>query len=114
MQPKPSFTGTANKMPSLLRNAYGHVTPDEWIKVVKTCKIIMSEDWERSVHFDSICNQKFVLNLQDFRISIKYEIIVGLNYENTNVMDVILLTAVTRVKLYFSNKFVYVYTVGHL
>ncbi|CAK1582081.1 unnamed protein product [Parnassius mnemosyne] len=55
---------TANKM-FLLNNACEHVTPNDWKKVVNKTRRIFTEDWQRDVRFDYLCDQELIINLED-------------------------------------------------
>ncbi|KAH9640369.1 hypothetical protein HF086_003055 [Spodoptera exigua] len=56
---------TANRMLQLLKTAVDNVSAEHWKKVVIKCRKLMEEDWERDVRFDNICEQEFIINLQD-------------------------------------------------
>lgn len=56
---------TANKMLTLLNNACEHVTPNDWKNVVTKTKETIQEDWKRDCNFDTICDQEFIINLQE-------------------------------------------------
>lgn len=53
-------------MLQLLKSAVDSVSAEEWKKVVTKCRKLMEEDWERDIQFDNICEQDFIINLQDF------------------------------------------------
>ncbi|CAK1580373.1 unnamed protein product [Parnassius mnemosyne] len=59
----PSFT--ANKIFNLLNNACEHVTSNDWKKVVDKTRRIITEDWQRDVRFDYLCDQELIINLED-------------------------------------------------
>lgn len=52
-------------MLDLLNNACKYVTPNDWKKVVDKTRRIITEDWQRDVQFDSICDQELIISLAD-------------------------------------------------
>lgn len=49
-----------------IKSVVDNVFAEDSKKVVTKCRKQIEEDWEQDVLFDNICEQDFIINLQDF------------------------------------------------